>query len=109
DGSLLSNHDGPEDPRSSVKRFIAKYAKEFGMEPDCLAVLAYDAAKVAIEAIRRAGTLSGPALRDAIAQTRDFPGVGGTITLDEHRNARKKAVILRIEDRAAHFYTSVEP
>ncbi|HLT31108.1 MAG TPA: ABC transporter substrate-binding protein [Myxococcaceae bacterium] len=109
DGNFFSNHYSPEDPRPIVKDFIAKYAKEFGMEPDSLAVLAYDAAKVAIEAIRRAGTLSGPALRDAIAQTRDFPGVGGTITLDEHRNARKKAVILRIEDRAAHFYTSVEP
>lgn len=108
-GHFFSNHYSPEDPRPIVSEFIARYREEYGSDPDSLAVLGYDAAKVAINAIRTAGTLSGPELRDAIAATTDFPGVGGTITLDEQRNARKRAVILRIEDAGAHFYTSVEP
>ena len=53
-------------------------------------------------------TLSGPPnadqkaarakLRDLIAATRDYPGVTGRISLDEHRNAVKTAVFLGIEE-----------
>ena len=50
------------------------------------------------DAIKRAGTTEGPKLRDALAATKDFPGVTGTITLDAKRNASKPAVILTVKD-----------
>ncbi|HXF59830.1 MAG TPA: hypothetical protein VN539_08390, partial [Candidatus Saccharimonadales bacterium] len=48
-------------------------------------------------------------LKGLIAATRDFPGVTGKITLDEHRNAVKPAVFLGIKDRAYTFVATVEP
>ena len=57
----------------------------------------------------RAGSTEGPALRDAIAATRNFPGVSGNITIDAERNATKAAVIIGIKDGHFTFVTSVAP
>lgn len=108
-GHYFSNHYSPEDPRPLVKDFIARFTKRFGNPPDSLAVLGFDAANVAIAAIERAGTTDGRKVRASISETRDFPGVGGTITLDAERNATKPAVVLKIQDGSASFVTSVEP
>ncbi|PTL82905.1 ABC transporter substrate-binding protein [Vitiosangium sp. GDMCC 1.1324] len=109
DGSYFSNHYSPDNPDPKVQKFIADYKAAYGSVPDALAALGYDAAKVAIAAIERAKDLSGPALRDAIAQTKDFPGVAGTITLDKDRNAVKSAAVLKIGDGKAQFVTTITP
>jgi branched-chain amino acid transport system substrate-binding protein len=92
-----------------VQQFITTYRQRFGEVPDSLAALGYDAAKVAVDAMRRAPDLSGSAVRDAIAQTKDFPGVAGTISLDAQRNAVKPAVVLKVEDGKSHYVTTVSP
>lgn len=109
EGSYFSNHYSPEDPRPQVQDFIKKYKAKYGAVPDSLAVLGYDAAKVAIAALGKAENTTGPVLRDAIKDTRDFPGVGGTITIDEKRNAQKPAAILQVQSGTAKFITSVAP
>jgi hypothetical protein len=38
------------------------------------------------------------AIRDALAETRGFPGVTGTVTFNAERNALKPIVIIRIGD-----------
>jgi hypothetical protein len=43
-------------------------------------------------------SLDRAAIRDALAQTRDFPGVTGTVTFNSDRNALKPIVIVRIGD-----------
>src|SRR5216683_1948220 len=98
-GSYFSNHYSPDDPSPRVKRFLATYKAAYGTIPDSVAALGYDAANVAIHAMKQSPDLTGPALRRALAQTRDFPGVGGTITLDENRNPLKPAVVLQVENR----------
>jgi len=108
-GNYFSNHYSPEDPSPRTQKFIADYKARFGGVPDSLAALGYDAARVAVEAMRRAKDLSGPSLRDAIAQTKDFPGVTGTITLDENRNAVKPAVVLEVGDGKYKYVTTITP
>ena len=109
DGSYFSNHYSPDNPDPKVQKFIADYKAAYGGVPDALAALGYDSAKVAIAAIGKAKDLSGPAIRDAIAQTKDFPGVAGTISLDENRNAVKPAVILKVGDGKTSFVTTINP
>ena len=53
--------------------------------------------------------LSGKALRDAIAATKDFPGVAGKITINEKRDAEKQAVVLKVEDGKTKFVATVKP
>lgn len=96
-GSYYSNHYAPDQEDARVKEFIVKYQKEFnGATPDGLAALGYDAAKLLFDAMKRAKSLNGKDLRDAIAATKDFPGVTGNISLDDKRNAIKSAVIVQM-------------
>ncbi|ATB36104.1 branched-chain amino acid ABC transporter substrate-binding protein [Cystobacter fuscus] len=109
EGSYYSNHYSEENPDPQLQAFIARYKAAYGQVPDSVGALAYDAARLAIDAMKRAPNLSGPALRDAIAATRDFPGVGGNITLDANRDAVKQAVILKVEGGKARFVTALKP
>ncbi len=109
DGSYFSNHYSQDNPDPKVQKFIADYKAAYGTVPDAVAALAYDSARVAIAALEKAKDLSGPSIRDAIAQTKGFNGVTGTITLDEKRNPVKSAVILKIGDNKASFVTTVNP
>jgi branched-chain amino acid transport system substrate-binding protein len=110
EGSYVSNHYSPEDPSPQVQNFISKYKSTFGgATPDSLAALGYDAANVAIEAMKRSVDLSGPALRDEIAKTKDFPGVAGTISMNEKRDAVKPAVVLQVVDGKFKYVATVKP
>ncbi|MBM4377949.1 MAG: ABC transporter substrate-binding protein [Deltaproteobacteria bacterium] len=110
DGSYYTNHYSPDSPNPATQAFISAYkAKHNGKVPDSLAALAYDAANVAVAALRKSKSLEGPDIRDALAQTKDFDGAAGKLTLDEKRNATKPAVVLKVENGKAVFAASVSP
>jgi branched-chain amino acid transport system substrate-binding protein len=109
EGSYVSNHYSAQDPSPRVQDFIKRYREKFKSDPDSLAALAYDSARVTIEAMKRAPDLSGPALRAAIAETKEFPGVAGIITLDANRNPVKPAVVLKIEGGKFKYVDTVSP
>lgn len=108
-GSYFSNHYSSENTASVVQNFVRAFKARYHEEPDAMAALGYDAAKLLADAIRRAGTTEHRALRNAIASTRDFPGVTGTITLNEQRNAVKSAVVLVIENGRFKYFTTIHP
>jgi branched-chain amino acid transport system substrate-binding protein len=110
DGAYFSNHYSPEDQRPEVQKFIADYKTKYdGKTPDAMAVLGYDAMNMMADAIRRAGTTDGAKVRDALAATKDFPGVSGQISMDADRNASKAIVVLQIRDGQFHFVKSIAP
>jgi branched-chain amino acid transport system substrate-binding protein len=109
EGSYYSAHYALDNPAPALQRFVAAYRQRYGRAPEAGAALGYDAARVAIAALGRARSLSGPDVRDALAQTKDFVGAAGTLSLDAQRNAVKPAVILRIEDGRRRFVTTVAP
>ena len=108
-GSYFSNHYALDNPDPLLKAFAERYQKTYGGLPDSVAALAYDATKLAVDAMKRAPNLSGRALRDAIAATKDFPGVAGKITINAKRDAEKQAVVLKVEDGKTKFVTTVTP
>ena len=97
EGVYFANHfwAGSDDPL--VKKFVADYRAKYGVEPDAGAATAYDAARMLFDAFRRAKSTESADVRDALAQTKDFPGVTGKITLDANRNAQVPVYMLRIE------------
>ncbi len=109
EGSYFSNLYAVDNPDPILKKFIAKYQKVYGGVPDSVAALAYDAAWLAIDAMKRAPDLSRASIRDAIAATKDFPGVAGVINLDKNRDAVKEAVVLKVENGTTKFVTTVQP
>jgi branched-chain amino acid transport system substrate-binding protein len=109
EGSYFSNHYSAENPDPRTQKFIADYKATYGNVPDALAALGYDSARVAIAALERAKDLTGPSIRDAIAQTKDFPGAAGTVSLDDKRNAVKPAVVLKVAQDKFEYVTTVAP
>jgi branched-chain amino acid transport system substrate-binding protein len=108
-GCFYSNHYSQQDPDLRVQEFIKKYDERFKGKPDGLAALGYDAARIVCEAIGRAGSVDGNAIAQELANTKDFPGVTGKISIDENRNAVKPAVMLEMKDGVPTYVTTIAP
>jgi len=108
EGGYFCNHYSPEDPRPIVQNFVKKYTETYGATPDALATLAYDAALILIDALQRAGSTDGAAIRDAISAT-DLECVSGQITFDEYGDPLKKAAIIKVQDGKFVFQKFVQP
>ncbi len=108
-GCYFTNHFSPDDPSPIVRRFVDGYRKKFGSVPDTFAALGYDAARLLADAIKRAGQPASSAIRDALAATKDFPGVTGKISIDEHRNASKPVLVIAIKDGKLEIADRVAP
>ncbi len=97
-GSYFTNHYSPYDTDPKVEKFVQGYQKLYGQIPDALAATAYDAAHIMFDAIKRANSLDGKAIRDALAATKDFPGVTGTVNFNANRDAVKPIMMIRVDD-----------
>jgi branched-chain amino acid transport system substrate-binding protein len=101
-GDYFSSHFSADDEDPIVRRFVEDYRRFFNATPDAFAATAYDAARILLDACARAPSLERAALRDALAQTRDFPGVTGLVTFNAARDAVKPVTIIRIGDHGRH-------
>jgi branched-chain amino acid transport system substrate-binding protein len=97
-GSYFTNHYSPYDTDPKVVKFVNDYKAKYGSIPDALAATAYDAARIMFDAVKRSKSLTGPDSRDALAATKDYPGVTGTVTFNENRDAVKPIVMIEIKD-----------
>lgn len=110
EGSFFSTHASIDDPNPKIQDFVRKYkAKYNGKTPDTMALLAYDAGMVLFDAIKKAGSTEGPKIKDAIANTKDFPGVSGNITINGERNAVKPAVVMEIKSGKFVYKETIAP
>jgi branched-chain amino acid transport system substrate-binding protein len=103
EGAYFSNHYTLDGPSPEVRKFVAAYRKAYRADPDSIAALSYDAAGLIADAIRRAGSTESKRLRDALASTKGFAGVTGTLTMDADRNPDKLPVILKVEGGRFRF------
>ena len=128
-GSYYSNHFAADNPDPALKSFLAAYKAKFNAEPDAIGGLAYDAAKVLFACLEKLATedpktfaalgsskkgsperkAAQAKLRDLINATKAFPGVTGSITLDDKRNANKPAMVLEIKGGKKVFNTAINP
>jgi len=110
EGCYYANHYSYDDPSPVVRNFVDKYKQRFGAKPDGMAALAYDAMHVLADAMKRAKKLDGPALREAIAATKGFQGVTGTINLGPDRNpVGKKIFVEEIKNGQLVVKGTVQP
>jgi branched-chain amino acid transport system substrate-binding protein len=109
EGSYYSCHYAADDSRPDVRKFVLDYEAEHGEKPDSLGALGYDAARLLFDAMKRAPAWDGATLAKAIAETKDFQGITGRITIDPARNARKSAVVVQMRGGVPAAVTTIEP
>jgi len=93
-----SNHYSSLDKDPKVTEFIENFKAKYNKEPDAFNALGYDLAKFAADAISRAESLSGEAIKKAIEETENFEGVTGTFSIDENHNPVKSVVVIELKD-----------
>ena len=71
----------PNPGDTNATRFVARFTAEYHHPPDYTAAFTYDATRLLMAAIRRAGP-NRARIREALAQLSPWPGLGGTIRFD---------------------------
>lgn len=110
-GSYFSNHWHPKVQFTKSLHFLKVYREKYGMkEVTVTAPLTYDAVMLLADAIGRANSLEREKIRNAIAETKNFQGSTGTITLDQNGDPKnKEASIIKCEKGKFVFLKSVRP
>lgn len=107
--TFFSNHYAPDNHSPQIDKFVEAFKKEYNEVPDAPAVLGYDAACMAIDAIKRANSADPVKIKDALAQTKDLQLVTGTVTLDKYHNPVKSAVVMELKDGKQVYKTTINP
>lgn len=115
-GYFFSTHYAAAGAKGATKEFIDKYNASYGYVPDDVAALTWDAARMLILAIQNTKGLTGSiesdrqAVRDQLAQVKDFEGITGKMTFKDAGDPVKCAVVVKISDKGEfEFYKSVCP
>ena len=109
EGTYFSNHYAVDADVAELKTFLKAYQDKYGSVPDATAALTYDAIKILFKAIEKAGSLDKTAIRDAVAATKDFPGVTGSITFNGSGDPIKSAVMIKIVNGKYTYAATVKP
>lgn len=91
------------------KDVLAFYKKMYNKDLDGFGAMGADAYFLLYDAMKRANSVEGPKVREALATTKDFHGVSGIISLGDDGNAIKSAVINQVKDGKFVYVTSISP
>ena len=91
----LSTDDTPGN-----QAFVQNYSATFGTEPNTFATMSYTAVYILSEAIRDAQSTDSTAIRDALANIRDFDTVLGKFSFDTNGDAIYEPKILIVKNGA---------
>jgi branched-chain amino acid transport system substrate-binding protein len=100
-GLLLVSAYFPGSSNPQVRAFVPAFQAKYGKVPSKFSAQAYDAARLIIDAIRRSGTTDRVKVRAALAETKNFHGVVGDITIGPDREI--KLVLSRLKVADAKF------
>lgn len=81
-----------------VQEFVKKYEEKYGKKPDQFAAQAYDALYIMAEALKNAGDADRDAVRDALAETKDFQGILGSFSFDKDGDVVMEPTVLIIDE-----------
>jgi len=92
---FFTTHQGIYGDDPAAQAFNAAYEAKYGNPPEAVfAALGYDAIRLMADAINRAGSLEGDAIREALAATSGFTGATGTISYEPDVRIPSKSVAL---------------
>jgi branched-chain amino acid transport system substrate-binding protein len=109
EGAHFTNHYAPDVPWKNAQTFLGDYKKKYGRDPTSLAAQAFDAAALLFDAMKRAPQVTSEAIKVALAETKDFAGATGSLTVDKDHNTQKPIVVVEIKNKKFTFSTQLAP
>ena len=105
--TFFSTHYSEKD--AEVQSFIEAYKKKYNRAPNVFAALGYDAGKMLVDALKRAGSGDTEKIREALEATKDLKVGTGTISMDKNHNPIKTAVILEMKNGEKELKAKIAP
>ncbi|WP_420799121.1 ABC transporter substrate-binding protein [Metasolibacillus meyeri] len=108
--TYITNHYSSEDPDATIQKFVEAFKGKYNQAPNAFHALGYDTVYYLKDAIERAGdNVTGEAIKNMLAETKDLSLVTGTFTVDEKHNPVKSATVLEFKDGNQVFNSKVNP
>jgi branched-chain amino acid transport system substrate-binding protein len=108
-GGYFTNHYSPDRKDPVAETFIKRYKEKYGMVPDALAALSYDAARILLKALDAGKKPTQDEILKTLTTLKNYKGVTGNISFDSNGDAVKSAVILKVEKDRVRYVTTINP
>jgi len=79
EGFVIVTNLNRDDKRKEVQQFLKTYEERFKIQPDMVGASAYDAFMIICDSIKRAKSVKGSYIRDAIANIKNYNALTGQI------------------------------
>ena len=89
--------------------FVQNYRAKYGIEPEPWAAQSYATLYILANAIANAQSTDAAAIRDALAQTMDFPTILGNFSFDPNGEAMYDPIVLVAKDGHLQTFEAVVP
>jgi len=96
EGIMFTGFFHPEVKYPGTEEFVTSFKEKYNKEPDTYAALAYDSAKLVLEAISENGA-NRAEIKKYLENVKDFPGVAGPISF-VNNDVKRGIVILTVKD-----------
>jgi len=110
EGIIFTGHFAREAAVTDIARkYIETYEKETGKEASAFDALGADAYFVLMDAIKRAKSVKGKNIRNALASTKNFKGVSGIINIGKDGDAVRSLVLVHVKDGTFRYLATYNP
>lgn len=110
EGYYFSTHYAEDNATPVARTFIAGYQKAYGVVPDDVAALTYDAFGMLFTAIKNGGKADREAVRNALSTLPDYKGVTGDMKFQPGSgDPIKSAVIRQIKGGKFVYHSNANP
>ncbi|MGD9156385.1 MAG: ABC transporter substrate-binding protein [Bacillota bacterium] len=106
EGFVVATLFNPGQNRPELRRFIAKYRKRYGGEPDVWAAQGYDSVKLLVCAASKADGASPRKIAAALHRLREWSGVMGNVSFTASGELHRKAIYQKIVRNGKFVYLS---
>lgn len=103
EGFVIVTNLNRDDKRPFVQEFLKEYENRYKIQPDMVGASAYDAFMILCDGIRRAQTTEGKAVKNAIAQTKDYDGLTGVIRGFNKGEVVKEVQVQQVKGGRFHY------
>jgi len=108
-GTVYARQWHPDMARPATQQFTNRFRELFHEEARSTAAMTYDAVKIAMAAITRAGSFDGTKVGFAIGETKGYDGVTGTLSFDGSGDPRRTGVLAIIGAERDSIIRLVDP
>ena len=100
EGLICTSYFEVTSPNPLAQQFVKGYKTKYGVPPDMFAAAIYESVYIGKNAIEKSGAAKDLAgyrsgMREALAATKDLPGVQGPTTFDAKGQAAKEVMIVQ--------------